>query len=260
MVEILRNKNLTTRFQIMVEIAYSGPNIQQREIARKLDITPQAVSEYVARLIEDGMLFSEGRSRYRLTNEGVDWIIKSLKELSSYSAFIEKAITSITVSTAIAEKALARGQKVGLMMKNGLLYATEKTDADATGTAVTDAGAGEDVGINGIEGIVAFKPGKVAILRLPGIQRGGSRKTDLARLRKEVARSLLVIAVGLEAFAALKNTGADFHMYGAIEAAVEAAKSGLNPLVVCVENETSTLIGRLEEEKIGYELVDISCR
>ena len=33
MVEILRNKNLATRFQILVEIARSGPNIQQRDIA-----------------------------------------------------------------------------------------------------------------------------------------------------------------------------------------------------------------------------------
>ena len=47
MVEILRNKNLATRFQILVEIARSGPNIQQRDIAGKLGVTPQAISEYI---------------------------------------------------------------------------------------------------------------------------------------------------------------------------------------------------------------------
>jgi len=36
MIEVLRNKNMTTKFQILVEIADSGPDIQQREIARKL--------------------------------------------------------------------------------------------------------------------------------------------------------------------------------------------------------------------------------
>jgi predicted transcriptional regulator len=43
-------------------------------------------------------------------------------------------------------------------------------------------------------------------------------------------------------------------MYGAIDAAIEAARSGLNPLVVCVESETSQLISRLEEAGIGYDL------
>ena len=88
MIEVLRNKNLTTRFQILVEIANSGPNIQQRDIANKLDITPQAVSDYIAQLIKDKMLTSEGRSSYRVTNEGVNWIIKALRELSSYNTFI----------------------------------------------------------------------------------------------------------------------------------------------------------------------------
>ena len=41
MVEILQNKNSATRFQILVEIAASGPNIQQKSIAAKLDVTPQ---------------------------------------------------------------------------------------------------------------------------------------------------------------------------------------------------------------------------
>ena len=77
MIEVLRNKNLTTRFQILVEIADSGPNVQQRDIARKLDITPQAVSDYIAQLIKEGMLVSEDRARYKITNEGVNWIIKA---------------------------------------------------------------------------------------------------------------------------------------------------------------------------------------
>ena len=106
MIEILRNKNLTTRFQILVEIANSGPKIQQRDIARQLDITPQAVSEYIAQLTKDKMLTSEGRSSYRVTNEGVNWIIKSLKELNSYSTFIQQAVTSMSVCTAIAESDL----------------------------------------------------------------------------------------------------------------------------------------------------------
>jgi len=40
-------------------------------------------------------------------------------------------------------------------------------------------------------------------------------------------------------------------------AAIEAANSGLCPLIVCVDDETSGLIRRLEEENIEYELIDL---
>ena len=258
MIEILRNKNLTTRFQILVEIADSGPNVQQRDIAKKLDITPQAVSDYVAQLIKEGMLISEGRSIYRVTNEGVNWIIKALKELSSYSTFIEKAITNISVCTAIAECDLRKGQKVGLGMKVGLLFATDRLSEGATGIAVTNANKDEDVGITNIEGIVALQIGRVTILRMPGIQKGGSRKVDLNRLQREVKGRPFIGALGIESCVALRKVDTRFYVYGSTEAAIEAAKSGLNPLVVCVENETSALIARLEEEKLSYELFDLA--
>ncbi len=77
MIEVLRNKNQATRLQILVEIANSGPAIQQRDIAERLDITPQAISNYISQLTTERMLISEGRSTYRITNKGVGWIIKT---------------------------------------------------------------------------------------------------------------------------------------------------------------------------------------
>ena len=258
MIEILRNKNLTTRFQILVEIADSGPNVQQRDIAKKVNITPQAVSDYIAQLIKEGMLISEGRSSYRVTNEGVNWIIKALKELSSYSTFVEKAITNISVCTAVAECNLNKGQKVGLGMKDGLLFATDRLSEGATGIAISSANKDEDIGITNVEGIVALQIGRVTILRIPGIQEGGSRKIDLDRLRREAKGKPFIAAIGIESYVALRKAETRFYMYGSTEAAIEAAKTGLNPLVVCVENETSALIKRLEEEKISYELFDLA--
>ena len=51
MVEILQNKNSATRFQILVEIAASGHSIQQKSIAVKLGVTPQAISDYIRQLV-----------------------------------------------------------------------------------------------------------------------------------------------------------------------------------------------------------------
>ncbi len=256
MIEVLRNKNLTTRFQILVEIANSGPNIQQRDIARELDITPQAVSDYIAQLIKDKMLTTEGRSSYRVTNEGVNWIIKELRELNSYNSFIQKAVTNISICTALAETGLKKNQKVGLMMQGGLLYASSDVKSKATGVTISGAGPGEDIGITGIEGIVPLELGRVTIARVPGVQRGGSRKVNIQRIKDSLGQNSFIASLGLEAFAALSKAGIEFQQFGAVEAAIEAARSGLNALVVCVENEMSDLIGRLEKEGIKHDLID----
>jgi len=256
LIEVLRNKNLTTRFQILVEIANAGPNVQQREIARNLNITPQAVSDYIAQLTGEGLLTAEGRARYRVTNQGVNWIIKTLRELGDYNTFIQRAITNLSICAAIAADDLKEGQKVGLKMKDGLLFASTSQRHQATGTAISSARAGEDVGISGIEGIVPLEVGRVTILRVPGIQRGGSQKVNYNILKERLAKSDLVTALGLEALAALRKAGAKFQHYGAVAAAIEAAKSGLKPLVVCVDSEAADLISRLEKERIAYQLFD----
>jgi putative transcriptional regulator len=257
MVEILRNKNLATRFQILVEVADSGPNVQQRDIAKKLDVTPQAISEYIRQLTKEGLLTSDGRSRYKVTNGGINWVIKVLRELRSYNTFIEGTITNISVCAAVADTNLSTGQPVGLEMRNGLLLATAQFGKGARGIVVSDATKGEDVGVTNIEGIVRLEKGKVTILRVPNIQRGGSRKTDLDRLQSEVRGRPFIGALGIEALVALRQVGAKFYLYGVREAAIEAANSGLEPLVVCIEDETPALIKRLDEENLNYELLDI---
>ncbi len=257
MIEILRNKNQTTRFQILVEIANSGA-IQQRAIAEKLGITPQAVSDYVSQLIQEGFLQSEGRFSYRVTNEGVNWIIKMLRELSYYTGYVRAAITSITVSAAIAENDLKKDQKVGLVMKNGLLMATTDAACRATGVTISSAKAGEDIGITNIEGIVPMIIGKVTVLKIPGIQQGGSKKVNYAELKKHLGKSLFTVSIGLESFAALRKFMDGFCRFGGAEAAIEAAHSGLSPVAVCSDDMISTLITRLQESNINYDIIDVS--
>lgn len=259
MVQILRNKNLATKFQILVEIAANQPNLQQRQIASKLDVTSQAISEYIKELIKDGWLTSEGRSRYRVTQEGINWVLQTFRDLRDYSAFVGKAITNISVCTAVAHDDLSENQAVGLEMKDGLLFTTRDTGRGAKGVAVAAAKKGEDVGISSIEGIVDLVIGEITILRVPGIQRGGSRSVDLTRLKKEVTREKEPVgAIGIEAITALRRIGIEPHyVYGVAEAAVEAARSGLSFLIVCAEDDTPKLLARLTEANLDYEVLDL---
>lgn len=260
MIEVLRNKNLTTKFQILVEIANGGPDIQQREIARNLEITPQAVSDYIAQLVNEKMLISQGRSSYKVTSEGVNWVIRALRELSGYSLFIQRAVNNISVCAAIAADDLKKGQKVAIEMKDGQLFALADTDDGATGITTSSARRGEDVGVSTIKGIVPLDVGIITIVNIPSVERGGSRKVDYRVVEKQVATGNPVTSLGLEAGVVLRRVGADFYQYGAAGAAIESARSGLNPLVVCVENETSELISQLEKAKIRYQLIDAEKR
>jgi putative transcriptional regulator len=258
MVEILQNKNSATRFQILVEIAASGPSIQQKSIAVKLGVTPQAISDYIHQLVKEDLVVSTGRSHYRVSTKGVNWMLKVLRELRSYASVVEQAVTNITVCAAIAECDTNRGQAVGLKMKNGLLFATSQTNGGARGIAVSSVSQGDDVDVSNIEGLVELATGRVTILQVPGIQKGGSRQVDLELLRTQVTNNQQVGAIGIEALLSLRRVDIEpRYLYGVTEAAIEAAQCGLSFIIVCTDDAIPGLTKRLQEEGLNYELIDL---
>ena len=259
MAQILKSKNLATKFQIMVEIAGHQPNIQQKDIAPRLGITSQAVSEYIRELIKDGWLRSEGRSRYKVTKEGVDWILQMSRQLHSYAWSVSKVVADISTTAAIADSDLSAGQQASLYMKGGLLFASRVTKArGAKGVTATAAKKGQDVGIRSIQGVITLKPAKVMIGRVPNVQDGGSLRTNVARLEKEVKKARLVGILGTEALVALRQIRIKpDYIHGVREAAIEAAYCGLPFLVVCSEDKVPILVQRLEEENLDYEITDL---
>ena len=70
------------------------------------------------------------------------------------------------------------------MMKEGVMYTTtpNSTAAEARGIALADAKEGEDLGLMELHGKVKIKQGKILIVKLPSIRKGGSRAVDLAKL------------------------------------------------------------------------------
>ena len=259
MAQILKSKNLATKFQIILEIAANQPNIQQKDIAPRLGITAQAVSEYTREMIKDGWLSTEGRSRYRVTREGVDWILQMSRQLHSYAWFVSKVVADISTSAAIADSDLSVGQTASLYMKDGLLFASDAFgNSGAKGIVVTEAKKGQDVGIRNIAGVIKLDTAKVTIGKIPDVQSGGSRSTDLARLEKQVKQTRLVGAMGTEALVALKRIGVEpDYLHGVSEAAIEAAYCGLPFLAVCSTDRASILMQRLEEENLDYEIIDL---
>ncbi|MDT8358045.1 MAG: winged helix-turn-helix transcriptional regulator [Methanomicrobiaceae archaeon] len=256
---ILRSKREATRFQILVEIAENQPAVRQQEIAEKLGITPQAVSEYIRELVEDGMVSAHGRGRYEVTHQGIEWVLNNAEALEAYARHVTRdIIQQVTVWTAIAAENLVAGDRVGVYMKGGWLYAA-KGERSAMGEATMDALPGSDVGVARLTGIIEHTEGTVRVCKVPRIQRGGSRKVDTATLTRLVRDAGLVGAVGLEASVALQKAGRTPDMFfGAREGVIEGAFHGMEVAIVIVDEEFTDFLKRLETAGLSYTIHDLS--
>jgi len=97
----------------------------------------------------------------------------------------------------------------------------------------------------------------VTVLEVPDIQSGGSARTDLIKVRRALAGADKVGAVGTEAVVALRRLQREpDYLYGVTQAAVEAARSGLEFAIVCTGSGSPALLQKLAEEGVPYRLID----
>jgi putative transcriptional regulator len=255
---ILRSKREVTRLQILVEIAEHQPAVRQQEIAEKLGVTPQAISEYIRELSDEGMVAASGRGNYEVTKAGVEWILANAESLEAYARHIRRdIIQQVAVWAAIAAEDLKTGDEVGVYMKGGWLYAGKKKQA-ASGTVVRDAKKDEDVGVARLNGIIEHREGTIRICKVPRIQHGGSRRVDRERLAEVISEAEVVAAVGIEAYIALRAAGRKPDMFfGSREGVIEAAFHGLECAIVIVDEEFTDFLKRLETVELGYTIHDL---
>ena len=256
---VLKSKREATRFQILVEIAAHQPSVRQQEIAAKMGVTPQAVSEYIRDMVDDGFVNSNGRGRYNVTKKGVEWVTNTAETLENYLKYVTTdVIQEVSVWTAIAREPLMKGDTVGVFMKGGLLYAS-KTEQTAMGEVTDSAKPGEDVGVAILSGLITLGEGAVRVCKVPRIQRGGSRSVSPDRLLDALEDMDYIGAVGLEAKVLLKSVGVtEDAFFGAREGVVEAAFHGINCAMVIVDEEFTGFLKRLEGVGLSYEICDLS--
>lgn len=260
MIELLSSKSGITKFQILIEVAANQPNVRQKEIAEKIGVTPQAVSEYIKELLAEGLVSSEGRVRYRITKQGVEWVLENAAEMKRYARFVMSEIIShVSTWTAIAEEDLEENQKVYLRMRNGLLYVSAHSVTNATGTTISSALKGEDVGVTDLMGLIDLENASITVCKIPRVERGGSKNVDLERLKNLVKSKSYLATIGVESLIALRRIGKEPHvMFGAKESVIEAAFHGLSSLLLAIDEEVPSILSRLESENLEYELVDLS--
>ena len=254
----LEDKRTATRLRVLVEIADRQPAVSQGEIAGAVGVTSQAVSEYIRDLVDDGFVEKEGRSRYRVTKEGVDWLFREVKAIRRFTDHVtEDVLQSVQEDAALATERIEANETVTLSLREGLLHATPGDEGPATGTATTTADAGEDVSVTGFEGVIEMSPGSVAVYQVPRARNGGSRVVDVDALAAAVDAAGLVVAAGVEAVAALRRIDAEPAVRAAAGAvAAEAATKGRDVVVVASVDEVGRVTDTLRDGDVTYELRD----
>ena len=151
-------------------------------------VTPQAISEYIRELVDEGKVSASGRGNYEVTKAGIEWVLANAESLESYARHIRRdIIQQVSVWTAIAAEDLQEGDEVGVYMKAGFLYAGKK----ATGsnrTVIADAKKDEDVGVARLNGIIDHKEGMIHVCKVPRILHGGSQKVQTDKLLEVITR------------------------------------------------------------------------
>jgi putative transcriptional regulator len=265
---LLKDKGEFTKFQILFEVMRNQPHIKQKDVSDKIGITIQAISKYFKKLAKEGYLEAGSeRADYRLTPKGIVKIQEDIHNLETYVNEIKKDLKTEHAWPAIATQPVKAGEQVGLIMKEGIMYtvAANNPMVEAKGTALTDAQKGEDLGLKDLQGKLKGKQGKIFIIKLPSIRKGGSRATDLTKIEtylKEFKPDRIGVmgAVGRAVLNKL-DLKPDIE-FGIGRSAAIAASRGLNVLVLVVGRMVNRMIEEIDEiniktgDSIIYEVKD----
>ena len=229
------------------------PHVKQRDISDKLGITIQAISKYFKKLTKEGLLgVGAERVDYRLTSKAIIKLHENTKALENYVTEVKRDLKIEHAWPAIATAPVKAGQEVGLTLKEGVMYTTgvESSDAEARGIALADAKSGEDLGLRDLHGTLKMPRGKILILKLPSIRKGGSRAVDLEKVKAyyDDFKPDRVGVMGAVGRAVLTKLGlkADIE-FGISHSAAVAASRGLNVFVLVVGRMVNRMIQEVDQ-------------
>lgn len=244
-----RARALSTRLLLLLEV-HNHRHARLRTLADRLDITVQAVSDYLKRLTNEGLVESAGGA-WRPTKKGTALLHDTMRDLRR---FVDESLGRLRIieeTYALADRRLHAEQEVGLYMRDGRLYAGPPRGLPSRGRARTEAEAGHLVLVGELKGMMRLEPAPLTLLVHPDFPTGAA----LERARREVRRGptgprrRLVAAHGLTSLAWIQALGLEAHLeFAAAAAAQDAAARGVPVLYFVPRPEAAALEASVRAE------------
>jgi len=253
----LRDLKKNTELLILVELL-QAPTARLKDIAEKLGVTVQAVSQYIAVMKKEGLL-KERAGLYRATRKGMQILQEHFSSIKTDVDTILRRISVIDRCVAIAGSSIQKGQNVGLVMEDGLLFAFPGQSSSSTGIALEPAAEGDDLLVGNLEGILELELGKLLLLELPSSQDGGAKtaNVDLAKERiEEWSPGLLAAGDPSGAALLMKASGEMLTIHAPIESSMSALSKGVDVVFCGTRESIESMLESVSELKreTGYEI------
>ncbi len=261
---ILRDLRLSTKVLLLYDMLRE-PGVGQRELAARLDVTPQAISDYLKHMEEEGLVEREGRAT-RPTMVGFQFLQEHLQELGDFTYRAMREVNVINTCAAIAGEALREGDPVVLELEDGYIVARKGKFGSSKGVAAGDAERGDDVAVRDLVGMLEFDIGGIYLVTLPSAVEGGSARVDFPTLgaQLEGLDPDIVAAVDPVGVVASRKLGLETDIYfGVDRATVDAALRGLDVLVLGARDTIGDVVEAIEEHnkrsesRIEYTVHDV---
>jgi Predicted transcriptional regulator len=258
--KILRDLRLNTKLLILLEITIVSHS-KLKPIADRLGITVQGISEYMKIMQSEGLVHITGGG-YKATKKGVQFLHENIRDLKEFVERTMKKLEVIDLCAAIAKTRIKEGERVGLFMENGILTAYSNRSSGSMGTAMFDAGVGEDLGIKDLEGVIELLPGKLCIIELPMIEEGGTHKIDTKKAKSLTFKPDRIGALDIVGLSFINelNLKCDFE-FAPMNSTIEAVQRGMNVMVAGSAESVHKMILAIDEinsassDKIEYTLL-----
>ncbi|MDP2845924.1 MAG: AAA family ATPase, partial [Candidatus Methanoperedens sp.] len=177
---------------------------------------------------------------------------------------VSKPFNVLKVRCAASGTDACAGEKVGLVMKDGMLCTTRvdidmNAETTAFGRVMYNAKAGEDIIVGGITGTLTQKTGNIYIVPIPRVIEGGRRAADLETIRTIIAEHEphKIGAMGTSAKVVVRKAGihCDFEV-DVIQSSILAAARGLNVMVFVTGGMVDRVIQKIEgyNKQSGQEI------
>lgn len=166
--------------------------------------------------------------------------------------FADALGTKIPVRYAIADASFQAEEKVGLVLKEGMLFAVsqEHPGVTAFGKTLYPAKKGEDILLLSLGGAVKTYFGKIHVVQIPSISEGGSGAINLAQLQSilKEKKPERIGAMGTAAKVAVGKLNLTCHYdVDVIHASIAAALRGMNVLIFASGRMAGHAAKKIEE-------------